>query len=96
MENTNIIPDMVDPLGKYWEQPNKKDILIDNEHAVMSDKTYLQLKNYSSSIPSGVYDGKMWRDESKEGKFLCWYAQSDEPDKCSINTRKVLFINPSL
>lgn len=88
------IPDMTHPLSKAWDQPNKNDIVLDTTHAAMTEKTLRQLKNYSASIPSGVYEGKMWRAETKDGThFLRWYGVGEEPDTCSINTRTILLIN---
>lgn len=89
----NIIPTMTDPLSKAWEQPSKEKILIDDTHSIMSTETMNELKNYSHSIPSGVYEGKMWKAESKGVKFLRWYSSSDDPNKCNINTREIILLD---
>lgn len=71
---TQKIPPMTNPLGKYWEQPNRSEILIEDESAIMLNSTFEKLKNYSHSIPSGVYEGKMWKSIGKFGRpFLRWY-----------------------
>ena len=59
----NVIPTMTHPLSKYWDQPDKSDILIDDNNALMTHKTMKKLYNYSTSVPTGVYEGKMWRSE---------------------------------
>lgn len=99
----NAIPPMTDPLGKYWEQPDPAGILLDDMHALMTERTFLSLKDYSCSTPSGVYPGKMWRrhDGSHNQAFiraggkptwlLCWYGPVVN-GKCSVNTREVLLI----
>src|SRR5262245_65416000 len=43
-----------------WPQPAREEILIDETHAVMEGATLDRLSEYSASIPSGVYPGKMW------------------------------------
>lgn len=93
MINSNEIPIITDPRGKHWDQPNKDQIVIDDNHAAMTEATLLKLKNYSASIPSGVYDGKMWRAESKGVNYLRWYGPSSDPNKCKFYTRIILIIN---
>ena len=92
----SAIPDMTDPLGKYWEQPNREDIAVDHSHAVMSMETFKKLKDYSRSQPTGTYPGKMWRAtyNTKEGvqNLLYWFGEvhGTEIDVCN---REVLFID---
>lgn len=57
----NDIPPITDPLGRSWDQPSSKNILIDDTHALMSLRVFEELAEYSCSFPSGVYPGKMWR-----------------------------------
>jgi len=60
--NRNLIPPMIDPLGKHWEQPKVSDITILNDkECEMSQKTLDALADYTASKPSGVYAGKMWK-----------------------------------
>ena len=61
------IPQMTDPLGRHWKQPNRDSILIDETHAVMGQRTFDELMTYSSTIPSGVYPGKMWKATLDDG-----------------------------
>ena len=91
--NPNIIPMMIDPLSTAWDQPDYKGILIDDESAVMSKDDFTKLKNYSHSQPSGVYAGKMWKIETRDGRWiLCWYGHHKNPDMCSNNERWILLI----
>ena len=71
----NVIPDMIHPLGKHWHQPNLDNILIDDTHALMSECSFKELGEYSCSIPTGVYEGKMWKAYNKipDIWFLRWY-----------------------
>ena len=93
--NMNQIPEITDPMGKNWRQPSTKDIEIDDTHALMSESTLKQMPEYSCSIPSGVYPGKMWirkkdyHDESK-GYWLCWFGESDVPGYVSNHHREII------
>lgn len=80
------IPLMTHELSQGWRQPDRSQILIDDKHALMTQRTFDQLSNYETTIPSGVYDGKMWR----RGNCLCWYGPAADPSQCSINMREVL------
>lgn len=88
----NVIPAIIDPMGSYWQQPKRDNILIDDQHAVMGKKDFEALLEYSSSTPSGVYEGKMWRRQVAGGDwYLCWFGYSEKgPNVCSNNYRKIL------
>lgn len=86
-----MIPAMTDPLGKYWKQPDPAAILLDDEHAVMDMATFEQLAEYSASIPSGVYPGKMWKAGFQGTWLLRWFGEVEgRPDLCSNNQRIIL------
>jgi len=61
------IPKMVHPLGKYWPQPNRNHIRVTDDRAYMSQTVLDKLIEYSPSIPTGKYPGKMWRSKSSAG-----------------------------
>lgn len=98
----NIIPSITDPLGSSWDQPSLAFILLSDTHAMMDQRTFEDLPEYSASYPSGVYEGKMWKRHNgvhdrafiaRGGKpewMLCWYGPSNKPDSCSVNYRKIL------
>lgn len=87
----HVIPDMTDPLGACWRQPDREAILVDEQHAVMTPATLAQLHEYSSTLPSGTYAGKMWRRSVGDGGWwLCWYGELVSPDEISIHRRQVL------
>lgn len=99
----NVIPPITDPMGSHWEQPDTKHILIDDTHAVMSEATFQRLAEYSGTMPSGVYPGKMWRrhnglyDEKCKPEdrhwLLGWYGIDPDPDYCTNNWRKILLLS---
>lgn len=93
----NIIPQITDPLGLNWRQPNKDNILIDDSHAAMYKQDFDQLADYSLSQPSGVYVGKMWKasyyNDNVKAWYLCWYGSHPEPGYCSNNYRQILIVD---
>jgi hypothetical protein len=88
------IPQMIDPLGESWEQPKASEIVIDRWCAVMTRGTFMQLKDYSLSLPTGVYAGKMWRLLAGNGTWwLCWYGPSDhDQNSMGICLRQILLL----
>jgi hypothetical protein len=96
-----MIPAMTHPLGRYWQQPSRDSIEIDATHALMSEQTFKALAEYSSTFPSGVYEGKMWRrhdgahdpncQPARRRWLLCWYTILDE-SRCKIEMREVLLV----
>jgi hypothetical protein len=86
-----MIPPITDPLGKYWDQP-KGEILVDDTHALMDRKSFGELGEYSTSTPSGVYEGKMWKTFSKRVWYLRWYENSG-PNHCRIQTRRIILVS---
>lgn len=102
MNQENQIPPMTDPRGKHWPQPAGERVLVDDSHALMTKSDFDSLPDYSCTIPTGVYPGKMWR--RLNGLFdplsrpedlhwcLCWYGMSEDPEQCSVNFRRVLLV----
>ena len=98
-QDKNYIPPMTHTLSIGWDQPDTRLMLIDDTHAMMTKATFLSLKEYSSTTPTGVYEGKMWRrhdgsfDRSPDRKppvwLLCWYKNS-KPGYCSTEFRKII------
>lgn len=85
-------PIMVDPMGNHWTQPARHDVLIDDTHAVMSRHSLSMLLDYSHSVPSGVYDGKMWKTLYDGAWYLRWFSPSNDPTRCTINARLILVL----
>lgn len=68
------IPAMTHPLGKHWKQPEVDEITIDDTHALMSQRAFDKLLEYSASRPSGVYEGKMWKAVFADGRICAGMA----------------------
>ena len=88
---SGAIPPITDPLGRYWKQPSKDDIAIDETHAMMTRATFDKLHSYNTSTPSGVYPGKMWKAYRFGKWWLRWFGDSG-PDMCTNNHREIELI----
>ncbi len=87
-----LIPMMTHPLGMGWDQPQRNEITLDEECAMMNHSTFDQLHDYSMSIPTGAYEGKMWKRVQSNGNWLVWYGISEDPNKVSINSLPILIV----
>jgi len=84
---------MTHPYGKYWEQPDTKDIVLDDKYALMANDTLEKLKNYSRSQPSGVYAGKMWRcTDDGVTWYLKWWTDIEGTTMCKNHTREIVIL----
>ena len=91
MQQDNRIPAMIDPLGQYWEQPKISEIEIDDTHAVMEKGAFDKLLEYSTSTPSGVYIGKMWKGRYKTGEwYLAWFSKGDDAGTYLNNNYRII------
>lgn len=89
----NIIPPMTHPLSSGWKHnPKIEEIFIDDEHARMTEENFKMLLDYSRSFPSGVYEGKMWKNLHEGTWYLNWWGFSDDPGKCQNYKRKIIMI----
>lgn len=87
--DAEIIPQITNPLGKYWNQADQRRIYIDRENAYMEESEFNKLCNYSHSQPSGVYIGKCWKGKDINGWYLAWYGPHPNPDFVSNNYRTI-------
>lgn len=87
------IPPMVDPRGAFWVQPSPSEFAI-GECAITTLPTFKKLNEYSSTVPTGVYPGKMWkRRERGDVWYLCWYAESESEGYCDIRRKRLLVLS---
>lgn len=98
MNPKEVIPEITDPMGQHWPQPKRENVLVYPDFAYVSSVGFESLSNYSGSIPTGTYDGKMWRRQinehdcarDKKAKpewLLCWYGPCEEEGKIAIFRR---------
>lgn len=88
----HVIPPMCSPYATPWEQPNRDDILVSDDAAVMDAKCLEALQVYSCTIPTGVYSGKMWRAEANGQWILRWWSDEFEHEGrmvCSVEQRPI-------
>jgi hypothetical protein len=86
----NKIPEITNPMGKYWQQPDSKNIIISYKYALMSETDFNNLYEYSSSTPSGVYIGKMWKSKRNNIWYLVWFSECEDPKFLNNNYREIL------
>jgi hypothetical protein len=88
MKNQSIIPPITDPMGKHWNQPKNVKIMFSS--AWIDRSSFEQLMTYQTSLPSGVYEGKMWKRIEGEDWMLCWYEDSKtKKGYCDIKKLKI-------
>lgn len=75
-----MIPEMTNPLGEYWEQPSARNMKFYSHEVAVDLRDFEQLAEYSATVPTGVYAGKMWKRRTSANQwFLCWYDYSSKP-----------------
>ena len=87
-----MIPETIHPLGKYWNQPNREDIAIDDIHALMSKDSFNRLHTYLTSIPTGVYEGKMWKSKIINKWILRWFGNENDEGLLPILSREIILV----
>lgn len=87
------IPKITDKRGMSWNQPYRRYIEIDEEYALMTKQTFEGLREYSLTIPSGKYEGKMWKANRGGTWYLYWYDHDDNPEMIKIERREILLLN---
>ncbi len=94
------IPPITNPLGQYWEQPDQAQWLFDDTHVVIPACDLRKLESYDCTMPSGVYEGKMWQRREHKcvgGRhLLVWYGSHPEPGTCGIYFREILAVGGAL
>jgi hypothetical protein len=88
-----VIPPMTDPLGEYWDQPPRENITIDGEFARMTKADLELLKDYTHTIPTGKYLGKMWKMRKDDKWHLLWYDIDPDPKFLAIPHREIFLID---
>lgn len=79
------IPEITDPLGRCWEQPDKSEMVFQENRVLMNEESIMKLKDYSHSMPTGAYIGKMWKRRCGDDWLLCWYGEHEDPNYVSNN-----------
>ena len=70
----NPIPPITDPLGMHWQQPDTEGMEFTDQLVQMSKEQFKLLKRYDRTLPSSVYEGKMWKcSASLSQDYLKWF-----------------------
>lgn len=80
---------MTHPYGKSWDAPKNTEVLIFPDRAEMTQGSFDALLNYAGSMPTGVYEGKMYRKDN----YLHWWSSCEDPDKCKDNVRPIKIVD---
>lgn len=87
------VPPITDRRGNAWKQPNPKEFAFDehNDYVLMTFKQFEQLREFSETIPTSIYSGKMWRG-SDDGQtwFLHWW---DESQRTKHHLREIILVD---
>lgn len=107
MTAADLVPPITHEMGRHWDQPERQHIVIDRQgRALVPRRVFERLAEYSSSLPSGVYEGKMWKRHElvavddygslrpvvPDRWWLCWYGSGNDPNKCTVNRREILLL----
>lgn len=97
LAHPNIVPKMVHPLSKHWQQPSVDAIQITDTYAKMTRATFDLLADYSASQPTGCYPGKMWKAHYRaDGWWLKWFGYSEKGDDWCTTYGRMIEIMPVL
>jgi hypothetical protein len=94
----NAIPELKSPYSTPPKQP--ADIRLapmDDTHVVLTRRQIAGLLEYSTTLPSGVYPGKVWKAIDASGTILLrWYGVCPEaPDTHCTNNQRIVLIGRS-
>lgn len=90
--NDNVVPPMTHPLCSHWKQPDLAAVTIDATTARMSKETFDALYEYSSTNPTGAYEGKMWKARVGKSWDLRWYGYSKIGPSSVSNNRRLIVL----
>lgn len=86
----------------YNKLVDPQDILVSNTSAMMTKDAFDKLSEYSTTLPTGVVPGKMWKKRSttwigEDGVqavlwMLGWYGY-EVNERCSINFREIVIFD---
>lgn len=88
------IPEITDPMGKNWQHPaDIRDADMDSTFVRLTQRQVAGLLEYSSSFPTGTYDGKCWKRIERGVPYLMWFSDHPDPTKISLNNREISIID---
>lgn len=70
------IPRAANPLAKYWQQPPRDRVLVDDGLAMMAQRDFDTLQDCTGQRPAPPVEGIMWRVRFRGVWWLMWYERS--------------------
>ncbi len=70
----------------------REGFLLDNKIAIVSAQAFKALKDYSRSLPTGAFPGKIWKRQCPDGWVLGMYTEHEDPSKVSIEWRTLIVV----
>lgn len=103
---TQVVPAIELDLGRNWPQPtrdslnfhmapeNEKNPGLKPKAVYMTKRTMEELQEYSSTTPTGVYPGKMWRGHWDDTWYLLWFSEvKSDPNMCQVHSCPILLLD---
>lgn len=101
-----MIPPITDPMSRSWPVRNT-DVTVFRDKAIVTQRVFDLLPEYSTTQPTGVYPGKIWKsnewhwDPTKQFRVstdrwhLCWFDDvPDKPGYCRTLSLLISVANP--
>lgn len=73
-----------------WHQPDRKEIKITNEYAIMTKATFNNLINLEHNYLKDSFPGKLWR----AGNHLYWLSQAKDRKYCELHNIQIAISDP--
>ena len=87
----NEIPEMTDPMGRYWDQPRDiRNAVMTKRYVILEMAQINQMSCYDASYPSAVYPGKCWMRRENEITYLVWFGEETPDHRCPIYFREII------
>lgn len=103
---TKVVPAIELDLGRNWSQPTRDflnfhmapeqpgSLVLKPKAVYMTKRTMEELREYSSTTPTGVYPGKMWRGHWDDTWYLLWFSEvKSDPNMCAVNSCPILLLD---
>jgi hypothetical protein len=80
---------------EWRERRSKMSMLLDDTDAVVGRAEFAGLLEYSRSLPSGTYFGKIWKRSNADGTWaLGEYFDDGTPGMVAIRWRRLHVVGP--
>lgn len=77
---------------QHESRPADHEWLLGEETCTITPAAFDGLLEYSATIPTGVYIGKVWRRRDADGWWLGEYTEHEDPKKAGIRWRRLVVV----